>query len=209
MDSLLGGQLRPLLGVQMGDVSRQIKRLKSPSKNVRYDACEELRVAQGLTEEAIAALRLACEDADPLVANAALAALITHTASQSPSLPGADNSPPDAAPADRLLGDLAIVGILAIGLPLAGATAIQMLGGITAYHALTLLQYSLIQPLGYVGYFAGNVACSLDIALILSPLPAALVLGKGDRHLGYLVAAASGVIMCLAISFWISLMISS
>ena len=48
----------------MPDVTRQLERLRSANRNTRYGACEELRVAATIPEEAIAALRHACNDLD-------------------------------------------------------------------------------------------------------------------------------------------------
>jgi hypothetical protein len=63
----------------MDSINFQIERLKSPDKNVRYDACEELRVALVITQEALDALEQATHDLDPDVADAAKRALTFHT----------------------------------------------------------------------------------------------------------------------------------
>jgi predicted RNA-binding Zn-ribbon protein involved in translation (DUF1610 family) len=62
----------------------QLERLKSPNKDTRYEACEELRVAESIPPEAIAALELAAKDEDALVADAARRALLTHRPLRSP-----------------------------------------------------------------------------------------------------------------------------
>ena len=65
-------------GAIMSDIGRQLERLKSPNKDTRYEACEELRVAESLSEEAFTALESAAKDEDALVADAARRALLTH-----------------------------------------------------------------------------------------------------------------------------------
>jgi hypothetical protein len=60
----------------MSDIGRQLERLKSPNKDTRYEACEELRVAESLSEEAFTALEFAAKDEDALVADAARRALL-------------------------------------------------------------------------------------------------------------------------------------
>jgi hypothetical protein len=62
----------------MQDIDTQLKRLKSPNKNTRFDACETLRVSPDITEEALDALRLATHDPDRLVAEAATTAIAVH-----------------------------------------------------------------------------------------------------------------------------------
>lgn len=62
----------------MSDIGMQLERLKSPNVYVRHEACEELRTAESLPEEAIRALEVAANDQDALVANAARRALLTH-----------------------------------------------------------------------------------------------------------------------------------
>lgn len=62
----------------MSDIGRHLERLKSPNKDTRYEACEELRVAESLSEEAFTALECAAKDEDALVADAARRALLTH-----------------------------------------------------------------------------------------------------------------------------------
>jgi hypothetical protein len=56
----------------------QLERLKSPNKDTRYEACEELRVAESIPQEAFTALELAANDEDALVADAARRALLIH-----------------------------------------------------------------------------------------------------------------------------------
>ncbi len=63
----------------MDDIQIQLERLKSSDKNTRFDACEMLRVADSLTPEALDALRVATDDPDRLVAEAARDALSVHT----------------------------------------------------------------------------------------------------------------------------------
>ncbi len=62
----------------MSDIGIQLERLNSPNKDTRYEACEELRVAESLPQEAITALELPAKDQDTLVADAARRALLTH-----------------------------------------------------------------------------------------------------------------------------------
>ena len=62
----------------MSDSGMQLERLKSPNVYVRHEACEELRTAESLPEEAIRALEVAANDEDALVADAARRALLAH-----------------------------------------------------------------------------------------------------------------------------------
>jgi len=63
----------------MADISKLIIKLDNPYWNKRYDACEELRVAEKLPEEALIALQKVTNDPVPLVAKAAQRALLAHT----------------------------------------------------------------------------------------------------------------------------------
>jgi streptogramin lyase len=69
----------------MADESRLLKKLRSGRAPARYDACEELRVARGVSADAIAALEGTLGDADPLVADAAKRALAIHVPPRSPT----------------------------------------------------------------------------------------------------------------------------
>lgn len=62
----------------MSDILHLIKMLQSNNSNARYDACEQLRVSQAITQDAIAALRSATVDKDSDVADAARRALARH-----------------------------------------------------------------------------------------------------------------------------------
>ena len=62
----------------MSNIDDLIKQLGSPNPNVRYEACEYLRVTNRLTDDAIAALENVLNDPDPLVAEAAKRALNLH-----------------------------------------------------------------------------------------------------------------------------------
>ena len=59
----------------MNQIEKSINNLSSPNKNTRYEACEELWVANSLPESAIKALEAVTDDPDPLVADAARRAL--------------------------------------------------------------------------------------------------------------------------------------
>jgi len=61
-------------------MDRLVKMLQSNNPNVRYEACEELRVAPSIPKEALAALRKATQDSDPNVVDAATRAVALHTA---------------------------------------------------------------------------------------------------------------------------------
>jgi len=88
----------PISNTQMGRISRLIKQLKSPNKNKRYDACEELRVAPHLPEEALKALEQALNDPDRGVAEAAKDAFTFHTHVNVPNKQVAqDNTPRELA----------------------------------------------------------------------------------------------------------------
>jgi ribosomal protein L37AE/L43A len=62
----------------MDKTSIQIEQLQNSDKNKRYAACEELRVAPFINEEAIIALKKALHDPDPEVVDAAKRALAIH-----------------------------------------------------------------------------------------------------------------------------------
>ena len=76
----------------MTDIAIQLDRLKSPNKNKRYDACEELRVASDLPSEAISALEAACDDPEPDVADAARRALQFHRPVETQSISMSEDS---------------------------------------------------------------------------------------------------------------------
>jgi hypothetical protein len=87
----------------MDKIDSQILRLNSPDKNIRYDACEELRKAANLPREAIAALVQASHDPDPGVADAARRALLAHRQHEAQA-----NSPPArflCERCDRIVGE--------------------------------------------------------------------------------------------------------
>jgi hypothetical protein len=70
----------------MANQSKLLSKLEHPKSGVRYDACEELRVATTLTQDATQALDLAANDSDALVADAAQRALAAHV-SPTPQTP--------------------------------------------------------------------------------------------------------------------------
>lgn len=59
----------------MADIKKWIVQLQSDNPNKRYEACEELRVASSITDEAMSALLESSRDPDPNVADAAQMAL--------------------------------------------------------------------------------------------------------------------------------------
>ncbi len=69
----------PISNAQTDRISRLIGQLKSPSKNKRYDACEDLRVTDYLPEKALKALEETTHDSDRDVAEAARDAFTFHT----------------------------------------------------------------------------------------------------------------------------------
>lgn len=62
----------------MNSITLQLDQLRSPNKNKRYDACEQLRIAPRLSPDAISALEQASNDTDRDVADAARRALLVH-----------------------------------------------------------------------------------------------------------------------------------
>ena len=62
----------------MDKIDGQITRLTSQYRSIRYDACEQMRVAPNLPQEAVTSLKRACGDPDPDVAYAAYRALLAH-----------------------------------------------------------------------------------------------------------------------------------
>ena len=69
----------------MPDIAKLVEKLQTGSKNARYEACEELRVADTVTQEALQALERASEDPDSGVADAARRALYTHRPPPAPT----------------------------------------------------------------------------------------------------------------------------
>jgi hypothetical protein len=63
----------------MPDFEKLIAHLRSDRQGVRYDACEELRVAATIPEAALLALQAAVNDSNPSVAEAARRAVAVHT----------------------------------------------------------------------------------------------------------------------------------
>jgi len=71
----------------MSDIQNLIKMLQSNNPNMRYEACEELRVShEPLPQDAIDALNSAMNDANPDVADAAQRALALHAPKLSPDV---------------------------------------------------------------------------------------------------------------------------
>jgi len=194
------------------DVTRQLERLRSANRNTRYGACEELRVAATIPEEAIAALRHACNDLDPSVSDAATRALSVHTPSTTTEAATSADTPTspslESEDAGRLLRNLALASTLTIGIPLVSILGMSALSGEGLTEALFGLQYTLVAPLGYVGDTSTTIACCLDSALLLSPLPATVLLLKGRKSLGIIVGVASGIAICLAIVLWAAFVFS-
>jgi len=62
----------------MPDIAKLVEKLQTGNRNARYEACEELRVADTITEEALQVLERASQDPDSGVADAARRALHTH-----------------------------------------------------------------------------------------------------------------------------------
>jgi len=63
----------------MSDIQELIKTLQSSNPNIRYEACEKLRVKPELPHEAVEALRLSLNDENMDVADAAKRAIELHT----------------------------------------------------------------------------------------------------------------------------------
>jgi hypothetical protein len=71
--------------------------LRSPNRNKRYEACEELRVSLSIPPYAIEALLAATRDSDPEVADAASRALRLHQPSTGPiEAPSSERAPSDS-----------------------------------------------------------------------------------------------------------------
>ena len=78
----------------MPDFKQLLQMLESPSASRRYEACEELRVAATIPDEAKGALSRAAQDPDPNVADAARRALALHSPPSAPQPPDAPSPPP-------------------------------------------------------------------------------------------------------------------
>ncbi len=106
----------------MSDVEKWIAQLSSSKAGMRYEACEELRVAESLPEHAFKALELAINDPDPRVADASRRALTTHRPpTQEPALQSPASNPLPEGQKKRAGGCLiafvvvAIVGVILLG----------------------------------------------------------------------------------------------
>lgn len=113
----------------MSDTGTQLERLKSPNKDMRYEACEELRLTESLPAEAIRALEVAANDEDALVADAAQRALLAH---RPPPLRSHEDVDLDTATTEQknlagLGGWLILVGVGVVLSPL--AMFLQMIQG--------------------------------------------------------------------------------
>jgi hypothetical protein len=82
----------------MDNIDRQIERLMSPYKNVRYDACKQLEQAANLPPRAIAALEAASCNPDPAVSRAARRALLAQRRDEAPNESPTKPSSPTPAP---------------------------------------------------------------------------------------------------------------
>ena len=74
----------------MTDIQKWLLQLQSDNPNKRYEACEELRVAPSITDEALAALRKVTSDPNTGVAEAAQRALDVHTIQLNQFMPSED-----------------------------------------------------------------------------------------------------------------------
>jgi hypothetical protein len=86
--------------------------LESPKSSVRYDACEELRVASSLPDRAVASLQKTLGDPDQLVADAAMRALALHkpdppkvSPTPTPTSPPPDSTDASTSPRPHGSGD--------------------------------------------------------------------------------------------------------
>ena len=70
----------------MSDIQNLIRLLQSNDHNKRYDACELLRVSPSLPSEALDALRIATNDENPDVVDAAQRALAFHDPQLKPDI---------------------------------------------------------------------------------------------------------------------------
>ena len=131
------------------NISAQLERLKSPNKSTRFDACEMLRIAPSIPPQAIDALRLATQDPDQLVAEAAGRALALH---MQPVTVPAVNSPEPAgfwgSPWNKLLAVAALF-----------LAAFLFLGGVhwLAWHDLHGIPgWLLTSPVFYMAFFTAG-----------------------------------------------------
>jgi hypothetical protein len=88
----------------MSDIPDLIKKLQSNNSNERYDACEQLRVTQSLTQEAIEALRSAANDKNADVADAARRALGLHAPEPARDVADRHNQNTSSTPTANLIG---------------------------------------------------------------------------------------------------------
>jgi hypothetical protein len=158
----------------MRDVQKLVAMLRSPKANVRYEACELLRVAPEITPEAIVALENALRDPDPHVAEGAKTALNVHRDAAGGSHVSSGQQgiaiSSRARPRDYL-----IVALLSIILP-------------------QLLPMCLILPFVYSEYlpmFSDIVGTAIAFALI-PPMAAILVTRLFGRRAGIVAAAVLG-----------------
>jgi len=141
----------------MNQIEKAINDLSSPDKNTRYEACDELRVADSLPEPAITALEVATHDPDPLVADAARRALAIHK----PPLPTESSH---LSSQDRLINET----------PIGNKTASFSLGaGIISVFLLLIPYILLIGPFEWGSRIEGLImltCCSNALSVIPTTL---------------------------------------
>jgi len=109
----------------MPETAGVLAMLKSPKASTRYDACEELRVMQAISEEAEAALRAMMADPDTSVVDAARRALRSHSDPPAPSTLPAP-APAPLAPIRRSGWELSALAILGLAATLASAFIVHV-----------------------------------------------------------------------------------
>jgi hypothetical protein len=162
----------------MSDIQHLIEMLKSDNPNKRYDACEELRVAQHpLPQDAMDALHAAINDSNPEVADAAQRAITLHTPQLTPDVfdeQEQEKEPTEDSPNKNL--SYIIIGFVAGAIP--GPIAWSMRWG----SFFSLDGYSVF--LLIIGGIAGAIGVLIGGSSTKNPLGAAIVGGVAGLLFG-------------------------
>ena len=154
--------------------------LQSDNHNKRYDACEELRVLPSLPPEALEALRLATNDPNPGVADAAQRALALHTPKLTPE-DVKENNQNEAISNNRELSSKTLFIFSA---------SISLISSFFLYDLLSYATIQLLVPTALVLFILG---------LIISKLAKS----KRWKNLWSIVSGV-GLGLCIPYIFWIS-----
>jgi hypothetical protein len=168
----------------MQEIDRLLQLIESPNPSKRYDACEELRVADAIPTEAIVALQRATGDPDHDVADAAWRALALHAINRPPSAPGDAQAP------------------IAIDEPAHVAIATGCFGYLAAVVLVWVILAPGVEITLLLAFFLPGTECPFLPAFYLPPIlgPAVgiLLAKRLSTNVAALAAATSGFVAGLA-----------